>query len=153
MLGNRPSPTTVSGRVLPATALARADAVQRIAGIQYPVTGSVRVLSKLSPWVDRSSERQPLMMDFDGSTSCKLSRPQRFDCSARRIAKRGPPVRCIALERKNLLSARPIRRSPGNPHECWTSHSILTINAQINLTVNLCQELSATFRPSDLSSD
>ena len=43
------------GRVLPATSLARAAAVQRIAGIRYPVAvGSVRVWPEQSPRVDRA---------------------------------------------------------------------------------------------------
>jgi hypothetical protein len=90
-----------------ATSLARAAAVQRIAVIQYPVAvGSVRVWTERSLHVNRSSERPPLMMYFHGSTSGKLSRPLPFRCPAQRISKRGPRVRCISWERKNLPSAR-----------------------------------------------
>jgi len=104
---SRPSPTTALGRVLPATALARAAAVQRTAGIQYPVAvGSVRGWTERSPRVDRGSDRPPLMMYFHRSTSGKLSRPLPFHCRAQRITKRGPPMRRIAWERENLPSAR-----------------------------------------------
>jgi hypothetical protein len=97
----------VPGRALPATALARAAAVQRTAGIQYPVAvGSVRGWTERSPRVDRGSDRPPLMMYFHRSTSGKLSRPLPFHCRAQKITKRGPPVRRIAWERKNLPSAR-----------------------------------------------
>ena len=95
------------GRVLPATSLARAAAVQRIAGIQCPVAvGSVRVWTERPPRVDRSSERSPLLMYFHRSTSGKLSDPLPCYCQAQRIRKRGRPARRIAWERKNLPSAQ-----------------------------------------------
>jgi hypothetical protein len=96
---------TGSGRPLPASDLARAAAVQRIAGMQYPMAvGSVRAGTERPPRVDRSSERPPLMVYFHRSASGKLSRPLPSLCPAQRISKRGP--RCIAWERKNLPSAR-----------------------------------------------
>jgi len=101
------SPVAGCGRVLPATSLARAAAVQRIAGIQHPfAVGSVRVWTERPPRVDRSSERPPLMMYFHRSTSGKLSDPLPRHCPAQRIMKRGRPVRRIAWERKNLPSAQ-----------------------------------------------
>jgi len=49
------APTAAVGRVLPGTSLARAAAVQRIAGIRCPVAvGSVRVWPEQSPRVDRA---------------------------------------------------------------------------------------------------
>ena len=64
-----PSPPSADGRVLPATALVRATAVQRIARIQYPVAvGSVRLGDagrqpdhlQRSPRPDRRSESVPV---------------------------------------------------------------------------------------------
>ena len=46
------------------------------------------------------------MMYFHRSTSGKLSRPLPFHRPAQRITERGPPMRLIAWERKNLPSAR-----------------------------------------------
>jgi hypothetical protein len=84
-----PGATAGTGRVLPATSLARAAAAQRTAGIQYPVAvGSVRAWTERSPRVDRSSERPPLMMYFHGSTSGNSSRSLPFHCPAQRITKR-----------------------------------------------------------------
>jgi hypothetical protein len=158
------SPGTALGRVLPANALARATAFPRTAGIQYPVAvGSVRLGSERSPrpaiadarrgWIDARGAF-PLMMQFQRSTTGKLSDPLPFHSLARRGAtKRDAPVRPLAWERGNLPSARPIRRSPGNPHGCWTSHSRFTVNSKIDMTVNFRRKLSATFLPSDLPSD
>ena len=98
---------TALGRVLPATSLPCAAAVQRIAGIQCPVAvGSVRVWTERPPRVDRSAERPPLMMYFHRSTSGKLSDPLPCHCPAQRITKRGRPVQRIAWESKNLPSAQ-----------------------------------------------
>ena len=61
--------------MLPAISLARATSVQRIAGTQIPVVvGSVRGWTERPPRVNRGSERPPLMMHFQGSTSSKLPR-------------------------------------------------------------------------------
>jgi hypothetical protein len=96
----------------------------------------------------------PLMMYFHRSTTGKSSRPLPFHCLARRGAtKRDAPECLIAWERGNLPSARPIRRSPGNPHGCCTSHSRFTVNSKIDLTVDFRRELCATFLPSDLPSN
>jgi hypothetical protein len=81
-----PGATAGTGRVLPATALARAAAVQRTTGIQYPVAmGSVPGWTERSPQVDRGSEWPLLMMYFHGSRSGKLSGPLPFRCPAQRI--------------------------------------------------------------------
>jgi hypothetical protein len=105
--GPRQRRKVTDGRVLPATSLARAAAVQHIAGIQYPVAvGSARASTERSPRVDRRSERPPLMMYFHRSTRGKLSRPLPFPCPASRVTKRGPPGPRIAWERKTLPSAR-----------------------------------------------
>ena len=75
-----------------------------------------------------------------------------FPCPARshEAGRTGAPYR---LGARDLPSARPIRRSPGNPHGCWTSHSRFTVNSKIDLTVNFRRELNATFLPSDLPSN
>jgi hypothetical protein len=75
-----------------------------------------------------------------------------FPCPARshEAGRTGAPYR---LGARKLPSARPIRRSPGNPHGCWTSQSRFTVNSKIDLTVNFRRELNATFLPSDLPSN
>ena len=137
---------TGDGRVLPATSLDRAAAVQRIAGIQHPLAvGSVRLWTERPPRVDLSSERPPLMMYFQRSTTGTLSHPLPFHSLARRGAKKRDAPECPdAWERGNLPSARPIRRSPGNPHGCWTSHLRFTVNSKFDPTVNFRRELNAT---------
>lgn len=104
-------------------------------------------------WVD-ARRALPLMMSFQRSTTGKLSDPLPFHSLARRGGTKGDAPDCpFARERGNLPSARPTRRTPGNPHGCWSSRSRLTVNSKIDLTANFHRELSATFLPSDLPSD
>ena len=149
--------------MLPATSLARAAAVQRIAGINTQ-----------RPWAPYESgmkghQGRPLSAATGGSTVGEavvddvvpsindaqvVSSPAPVHALARRGAtKRDAPVRTIAWERADLPSTRPIRRSRGNPHGCWISFSRFTVNSKIDLTGNFRRELSATFLPSDLPSD
>lgn len=128
---------------------------------QWPLApyGSVMKVAKPGHLVGRHGSIDarrafPLMMQFHRSTMGKLSHPLPFHSLARRdVTKLDAPMRPIAWERADLPSARPIRRSPANPHGCWTSHSRFTVTPKIALTVKLRRELSATSLPSDLPSD
>lgn len=155
---------TGHGRVPPATSLAREVAVQRMAGIQYPVAvGSVRLGNERSPrlavvgchgWIDGRGEAavDDVSSVHQRQASCLVRCPAlRLLSAARRNATHRACA--IAWERADFPSARPIRRLPGNPHGCWTSYSRFSVNPKIALTVTLRRQLSATFLPSDLPSD
>jgi hypothetical protein len=151
--GPRPGQVTALGPVLPATSLARATAVQRLAGIQYPVAvGSVRVWTERPPRADRSSERPP-MAYFYGSTNGKLSRlrPSIAEHSDSRSAghRRGVSPETARIYRQRDSTGR----SPDKPHGCWVLRLEFTVNVGIAPTVNFSRELDATLLPSDLPSN